>query len=79
MSSYLLIDGSYFIFYRIFALTVWWKNAKPDIELKEPFHNPEFVDKYFYCTFSSKIKEIIKKLNITNLQKINGRKRLFST
>lgn len=69
MSSYLLIDGSYFIFYRIFALTVWWKNAKPDIELKDPFHNPEFVDK-FRSTFSSKIKEIIKKLNITNLQKI---------
>lgn len=69
MCSYLLIDGSYFIFYRIFALTVWWKNAKPDIELKEPFHNSEFVDK-FRSTFISKIKEMIKKLKITNLQKI---------
>ena len=47
MYSYILIDGSYFVFYRVFALLVWWKNAKPEIELVEPFKNEEF-DEFFY-------------------------------
>ena len=69
MSSYLLIDGSYFIFYRVYALLVWWKNAKPEIEIGEPFKNEEFVAK-FRSTFIGKIKEIIKKLNIKNVKKV---------
>ena len=35
--NFVLIDGSYFVFYRVFDLLVWWKNAKPDIELVEQF------------------------------------------
>ena len=35
MMNFVLIDGSYFVFYRYFALNVWWKNAKsgdkPDV------------------------------------------------
>ena len=69
MDSYILIDGSYFVFYRVFALLVWWKNAKPDIELVEPFKNEEFVAK-FRSTFIGKIKEIIKNLDIKNVKKI---------
>ena len=69
MKSYLLIDGSYFIFYRVFALLVWWKNAKPEIELGDPFKNEEFKDK-FRTTFLNKINEIIKKLKIKNINKI---------
>ena len=46
MSKYILIDGSYFVFYRVFALQVWWKNVKPDEELINPFENMVFVEKY---------------------------------
>ena len=28
--TYILIDISYFIFYRYYALIGWWKLAKPD-------------------------------------------------
>ena len=46
MTNYILIDGSYFIFYRVFALHIWWRNAKPEIKLENPFQNEEFVEKY---------------------------------
>ena len=59
MKNYILIDGSYFIFYRVFALQVWWKNAKPDQPLIDPFYNEEFVEKYIH-TFNTKIQEIKK-------------------
>ena len=61
MTNYILIDGSYFIFYRVFALHVWWRNAKPEIKLENPFQNEEFVEKY-KSTFNSKIEEINRKL-----------------
>jgi 5'-3' exonuclease len=63
METYILIDISYFIFYRYFALIGWWKLAKPDDELGNPFENKEFVEK-FKKTFIDKIKEIPKKLKI---------------
>ena len=61
MSEYILVDGSYFIFFRVFALQVWWKNAKPDESLGDPIENKEFVDK-FKSTFESKLHELKKKL-----------------
>ena len=39
----ILIDISYYIFYRYYALHSWWKLAKPDEELVVPFENEEFV------------------------------------
>ena len=63
MKNYILIDGSYFVFYRVFALQIWWKNAKPDIPLENPFTNEEFVEK-FKSTFTSKIIELQKKFKI---------------
>ena len=35
----ILIDLSYFIFYRYYALVQWWKLAKPDNELGNPIEN----------------------------------------
>ena len=61
----ILIDMSYFIFYRYFALIHWWKLAKPEEELVDPFTNQDFVDK-FIKTFHEKIKEIPKKLKLKN-------------
>jgi len=64
--NYILIDMSYFIFYRYYALIAWWKLAKPEDNLDIPFENEEFVNK-FKKTFIDKIKEIPKKLKIKNM------------
>ena len=64
MKNFVLIDGSYFIFFRYYALVQWWKVAK-----KEPQENfqecPEFIEK-FKKTFSEKFNDIEKKLKIEN-------------
>ena len=62
-NTHILIDTSYFIFYRYYALIGWWKLAKPDDELGNPIDNMEFVEK-FKKTFIDKLKEIPKKLKI---------------
>ena len=56
---YIMVDGSYYCFYRYYALCNWWKNAHPDQELGEPVSNPIFVEK-FRSTFVSKLKELVK-------------------
>ena len=63
--TYILIDTSYFIFYRYYALINWWKLAKPDDVLGVPINNNEFVEK-FTKTFKDKLLEIPKKLKIKN-------------
>jgi len=65
MNNYILLDTSYFIFYRYYALIGWWKLAKPDDVLGDPFENEEFVEK-FIKTFKDKLNEIPKKLKIKN-------------
>ena len=72
MKNYILIDGSYFIFYRVFALQLWWKNARRDEPLVNPIENEEFVEK-FKETFKSKIKEIPKKLKLKDATVIVGK------
>jgi 5'-3' exonuclease len=61
--TFIFIDGSYFCFYRYFALMNWWKNAYPDEPLDDPIQNPKFVDK-FKKTFIETLQKIPKKLNI---------------
>jgi len=61
----ILIDMSYFIFYRYFALIHWWKLAKPEEELVDPSTNKDFRNK-FIKTFYEKINEIPKKLKLKN-------------
>ena len=56
----LLIDMSYFIFYRYYAICAWWKNAKPEIPLDLPEENIEFIEK-FSKIFIDKLREIPKK------------------
>lgn len=60
---YLLLDTSYVIFYRYYALLQWWKMAKKDEELGDPNQNPEFIEK-FEKTFLDCINTIKKKLKI---------------
>lgn len=71
MRNYILIDGSYFIFYRVFALQIWWKNAKPEDELTNPFTNEKFKEKYIE-TFLLKINEIKRKLKMKDAIVIVG-------
>ena len=57
--DFILVDGSYYTFYRYFAMMSWWGLAKPDEELGIPIENKDFVEK-FNSTFISKFKEIEK-------------------
>uniref|UniRef100_A0A6C0J9J7 5'-3' exonuclease domain-containing protein n=1 Tax=viral metagenome TaxID=1070528 RepID=A0A6C0J9J7_9ZZZZ len=66
--NFLLIDGSYFVFYRYYAISSWFKLAKKEqIIDKEnpPIENIEFVEK-FIKTFVSKLDEIKDKLKLDN-------------
>lgn len=60
---YLLLDTSYVIFYRYYALIKWWKIAKKDQELGDPSENQEFIEK-FDKIFLECINNIKKKLKI---------------
>ena len=73
MKNIIFIDGSYFVFYRYYAVMAWWKIAKKDTPLGEhPIENEEFVSS-FKRTFIKKIKEIPKKLKIKDAQIIVGK------
>ena len=63
MEPILLIDSSYFIFYRIHALLTWWKLANPESSQENILTIPEFQEK-FKLSFSKKIKELIKRLQL---------------
>ena len=61
--NFILIDGSYFIFYRYHALRIWWGLAKTEEETDDYCNNPRFVDK-FRETFASKMEELNSKLKL---------------
>jgi len=61
--TFIFVDGSYYCFYRYFALQQWWKNAYPDEPLDDPYENITFVDK-FRKTFIDNLEQIPKKLKI---------------
>jgi len=58
---FILIDGSYFCFYRYYSLLSWWKRAHPEDILEEPFENAIFLDK-FKKLFDESIGTIVKKV-----------------
>ena len=55
--TFIFVDGSYYNFYRYYALTNWWKNAFPEEPLDDPYQNETFVEKF-------------KKIHVENLQQI---------
>jgi 5'-3' exonuclease len=61
--TFIFVDGSYYCFYRYFALQQWWKNAYPDDPLDNPYENETFVEK-FRKTFVENLEQIPKKLKI---------------
>lgn len=61
--TYILIDGSYFCFYRYHSLLTWWKNAFPQEPIENPIEDPIFMAK-FKKTFLEKVTTLQKKINI---------------
>jgi 5'-3' exonuclease len=61
--TFIFVDGSYYNFYRYFALLQWWKHAYPDEPIENPFNNIKFVEKF-------------KKTHIDNLLKIHKKLKL---
>ena len=61
--TFIFVDGSYYCFYRYFALQQWWKIAYPDEPLEDPYKNEKFVEK-FRKTFVDNLEQISKKLKI---------------
>lgn len=64
INNFIIIDGSYFIFYRYYALIQWWSFYKKE-KIENAFNNEEFLNK-FKSSFIDKVKEISKKLKIEN-------------
>jgi 5'-3' exonuclease len=61
--TFIFVDGSYYCFYRYYALQQWWKNAYPDNPIDNPYENNVFVEK-FRKTFVEHLQQISKKLKI---------------
>ena len=70
MTNYLIIDGSYYCFYRYHALKQWWGFARKDDDLQE--HDEQFLEK-FRDVFVTKLKELPKTLKIDNPTIILGK------
>ena len=70
--NFVLIDGSYYVFFRYYALKVWWGLARKPEEPTEPSEAERFMEK-FRTTFVSKIEELDKKLGISESVKIVGK------
>jgi 5'-3' exonuclease len=61
--TFIFVDGSYYNFYRYYALLQWWKITNPDEVLDDPYKNIEFVEK-FKKTHINNLKQIPKKLKL---------------
>ena len=64
--KFILIDGSYYVFYRYYALKTWWSHAKKNIDDTEESlsKNAVFMDK-FRSVFVKSIQELPKTLGIS--------------
>ena len=60
---FVLVDTSYWIFYRYFAIIQWWGHSNPETPLTNPYENEEFVEK-FLKTFSESLSGFKKKQKI---------------
>ena len=70
--NYILIDGSYYCFYRYYAIHAWFRNAHKEVNVEDPFQNELFVEK-FKKMFINKIKELPKKLKLDDCRIIVGK------
>jgi 5'-3' exonuclease len=61
--TFIFVDGSYYNFYRYYALLQWWKNAYPEEPINNPYENETFLEK-FKKTHIDNLKLIPKKLKL---------------
>jgi len=69
--NYLFIDGSYYCFYRYYAIRSWYNRINKIEDNENLMENNEFKEKYDKL-FINKIDDLIKKLEITNFKFILG-------
>ena len=65
MKNIIIVDGSYYVFYRFHAICMWWSKARREDEPVEPIDAPRFIET-FKSTFYKKLQEIEKKYKITD-------------
>ena len=70
--NYIFIDGSYYCFYRYYAIRSWYNRYKKIEENEDLFNNTVFKDKYDKL-FLEKVDEFIKKMNITDFKLFIGK------
>ena len=70
MTNYLIIDGSYYCFYRYHALKQWWGFARKELVLEE--HHDAFLEKY-RDVFVSKLLELPKSFKIKDYTFVLGK------
>lgn len=70
--NYILIDGSYFIFFRYYALCVWYKLRKQPDDPEAPYESETFMEK-FRETFVQKIEEMDSMLGLEQSIKYVGK------
>ncbi len=62
--KYILIDTSYFVFYRYYAVLNWLKRYKNEnINIETLMENIEYIDKY-KKTFENNLKELMKNFKV---------------
>jgi 5'-3' exonuclease len=75
--TFILVDTSYWIFYRYYAILQWWNHAKTEQILPENhIENEEFLEK-FTKTFLESLELFKKKLKL-HKQKIKGQSKTIS-
>lgn len=72
MTNYVLIDGSYFVFFRYHSIKNWFRLSHPDEDQTKADAHDDFLNKYI-STFSKSFSEIQKKLDIQNPTFIVGK------
>ena len=70
MTHYLILDGSYYCFYRYHALKQWWGFARKDDALQ---HNHDAFLEKFREVFVQKLKELPKTLKLKHYTFILGK------
>ena len=60
---FILVDTSYWIFYRYYAISQWWGHSNPETPLTNPYENEDFVEK-FLKTFCESLAGFKKKQKI---------------
>ena len=61
MTNYILIDGSYFVFFRYHAILNWFRLSHSNDDISKADQHPDFIAK-FKKTFITSFQEISKKL-----------------